>query len=347
MVQRDAPFLRWLSATVVAVVCVVATAGLSFYRSEKQRLWQSAENELRSIAQLKAEQISQWTAKQLSDAAVIRDSPFLADAVSRWLAAPKPQLTAQLRARLDSLRRHYQYRDVLLVDAYGQLRISLRGYRGPIDDFAAQQLSKAFQERRPLLTDLHVGPGDLPMHTHTDTIAPLFDHSHSPPRQLGALLLQSDARFFLLPLIQSWPIPSETAEALLLRREGEAAVLLNDLRGRVDTAMKVRIPLDADDVAAMAVRGSEGTFYGSDYRGVQVLCVLRPLADTPWLLIAKVDAEEIRAPWRNRSLLIIAVLTLFALAAIGLIGMAWQRAGKLHFQAMAKAEAEKRADEQR
>src|ERR1035438_8946554 len=86
----------------------------------------------------------------------------------------------------------------------------------------------------------------------------------------GILLLGIDPSEFLYPLIQSWPTPSRTAETLLVRREGDEVVYLNELRHRKDTAMQLRFPLT--DRRIPAVRGAlgvEGTAEGIDYRGVR------------------------------------------------------------------------------
>ncbi|MDO8673382.1 MAG: response regulator [Dehalococcoidia bacterium] len=54
---------------------------------------------------------------------------------------------------------------------------------------------------------------------------------------VGAVILEIDARQFLYPLIESWSTSSRTAETLLVRRDGDSAVFLNDLRNQKDAAL--------------------------------------------------------------------------------------------------------------
>ena len=133
-------------------------------------------------------------------------------------------------------------------------------------------LAEALRKRKPVFTDLyteaqHPAPS-------ISVIAPLFagDGQAAPP--LGAIILINDATQFLYPLIQSWPTPSKTAETLLVRRDGDTALFLNDLRHQPNAALKLRIPLSRIDVpAVMGVLGREGFVEGRDYRGVPSVAV--------------------------------------------------------------------------
>ncbi len=135
------------------------------------------------------------------------------------------------------------------------------------------------------------------------------------PKPVGAVILVCDASQFLYPAIQSWPTPTKTAETLLVRRDGDHVLFLNDLRHQPDTALKLRIPLSRTDVpTVMAVLGHEGVVMGKDYRGVNVLSVILPVSGSPWYMVAKIDAAEVFAEWRFRSALILVLL-------MGLVGM--------------------------
>ncbi|HAH08082.1 MAG TPA: hypothetical protein DCM05_16420, partial [Elusimicrobia bacterium] len=115
------------------------------------------------------------------------------------------------------------------------------------------------------------------------------------------LIARSDPQRYLYPLIQTWPTASRTAETLLVRREGEGVLFLNELRHRQEPALSLRIPLSRQDSpAAQAVLGRVGGFEGLDYRGVRVLSDVRPVPGTDWFLVSKVDAGEILAEVRYR-----------------------------------------------
>jgi PAS domain S-box-containing protein len=337
---------RWLLVAFAVASLAIVGGGAWFYQSQRQHLRQDAEAKLEAIAQLKVEQIVKWRAERLGDAAVLVESPFLNQAVAKWMAAPEPKETDELLVRFRALQQHERYGDILLVDAGGQVRLSLSGWRGPLHQEAAQALAAARRERRAVLTDLHAGPGDLP--PHLDAIAPLGSQNAGAAEPGAALLLQCDAGEFLYPLLRSWPVPSASAETVLVRREGEAVLFLNNLRHQRDTALKLRIPLTRKDMpAVMAVLGKRGFARGKDYRGVEVVSVLKAIPGSPWFMVAKEDAAEAFAGWRFRSGLILALIGGGVLLAGVVAGLVWQRDAKAQYRALFQAEAARRQTEER
>lgn len=53
---------------------------------------------------------------------------------------------------------------------------------------------------------------------------------------IGVMMFRIDPVRFLYPQIQSWPVPSATAETLLVRKDGDN-VVLNELRHRKGTIL--------------------------------------------------------------------------------------------------------------
>jgi len=336
---------RWAAAALTLAVLVPLGGGVSFYHVEKRHLHAEAGSDLEAIARLKVDQIAEWRAERLGDANVLMDSQFLVEGVARWVAAGAAEDEKGILARFRSVSDNYHYSDVLLLDPAGQVLLSLSGRIGALHEDATQAVASAVRDRRPVLTDLHAGPGDLP--PHLDVIAPLFA-TNGTARPIGAILLRCEARHFLYPLIQSWPTESRTAETLLVRRDGDDVLFLNDLRHEPDTALKLRIPITRADLpAAMAVTGREGMIEGRDYRGVRVLAVGYPIPDSPWYMIAKVDVAEALAGWRFAGVLITLLTTMLIVAATAAVSIVWQRNAKAHYRALYKAEAALRRSEER
>ncbi len=332
---------RWIKAALGLALLALLAGGAWFYRVEDRAVQQSVEKRLVSIARLKADHIATWRNERLADAAVLMESPFLHRGVARFLADPRGENTEALRVRFRSLQAHYNYADVLLLDSEGRVRLSMSGHMEAHSGYASA-LALALRDRKPVLTDLHA-EAQHPT-PHISAVAPLFAGNEHARRPLGAIVLVSDASRFLYPLIQSWPIPSKTEETLLVRRDGDDALFLNDLRHYPNAAMKLRIPLRRTDVpAVMAVLGKEGVVEGRDYRGIEVVSVVLPIPDSPWFMVAKMDAVEAFAEWRFRSVLILALLAAMVggLGAIGIV--AWQREKRRHYRALYRSEAALRA----
>jgi len=89
----------------------------------------------------------------------------------------------------------------------------------------------------------------------------------------------------------------------------------------------------------MAVLGKEGVVQGKDYRGAEVLSVLKAIPDSPWFMVAKVDVEEALAGLRHDSILLLGLLlALVALVAAAVL-VVWQRNMKAHYRALYQCDA--------
>jgi signal transduction histidine kinase len=158
------------------------------------------------------------------------------------------------------------------------------------------------------------------------------------------MVLRVDPYRFLFPLIQSWPTPSRSAETLIIRREGNRILFLNDLRHRKGSALTLSSPLDAPQFPfARAASRQRGISEGIDYRGVPVLAAFCPVPDTPWVMVAKVDTEEIYAPIRERArITIVVVLLLMAIVGTG-VSFGWKHQATQFYRKQLEGERERQA----
>ena len=224
-----------------------------------------------------------------------------------FVADPSPgTLRAELGRRLEALRQGHDYADALLAAPDGRLVLSLDPVATELDAEAQSLAAQAAASREPAMGDfVRVESSG---HVYIDVAAPILDASGRP---IAVLILRSDPSLHLYPLIQSWPTPSESAETLLVRRDGDSVLFLNVLRHRDDPALTLREPLSRTDVPAVAaVLGRTGEFEGTDYRGAAVLADLRPVPDSSWFLVSKVDTSEIFAEVgdRGRAILLLCLL---------------------------------------
>jgi PAS domain S-box-containing protein len=334
-----------MKLTLMVVFLAVLGGGVWFYRVQERALRQHVEENLAAIGQLKVNQIVAWRQERLGAGAVLQENPLVARGVARFLADPRNRGSAELRAYLRSVQTHYQYADILVADADGRVHLSLSGSTEAHGGYVSV-LAAALREGKPALTGLHT-EARYPA-PHLGVVAPLFSGTTGTLRPLGAVILVSDAPQFLFPLIQSWPTPSQSAETLLVQRDGDHVLFLNDLRHQPDTALKLRIPLSRTDVlAVMAVLGKQGVVEGVDYRGVEVVSALLPVPGSPWFLVAKVDATEAFAEWRLRAVLIVALFAGLAGMTVAVGFVAWQREKKRHYRVLYQSEAALRASVER
>ncbi|MCX5856258.1 MAG: hypothetical protein NTZ24_17090, partial [Deltaproteobacteria bacterium] len=260
---------------VVILFIAIIAAGIYFYQSQEYQIKDSVTNDLSSIATLKADQIAAWRGERLFDARGISSDAFFIEGIDHYLTYGDNESREKILSRFHELNAAHFYDNVLLVDSQGDVRLSLDPAITSIQPSVKAQINKSLMSGDAVLTDFYQMPGSHLI--HLDVISPFLIKVNGSEKPVGAILLSIDPDVFLYPLVQSWPVSSKSAETLLVEREGDHVLFLNELRYRNNTALNLTIPISQTDVpAVMAVLGTTGVFEGKDYRGVDVISVLEP-----------------------------------------------------------------------
>lgn len=304
-----------------ALICVFGVAALAlavggywFYHHQEHLIREARYNELKVIAGLKVNQIVAWRQERIADARM-NSSGIIRLYVPQWLRAlDDAALQIKILARLQECGKLQGYENMILAGAAdGRLLLSLDPRLTALHPHAEQFVAEAVSSRDVVFGDFFRCP--VCSQVHLDVATPIFDDENRP---VAVLIQRTDPQQSLYPLIQLWPTASWSAETLLLRKDGDDALFLNSLRHRTDPPLTLRIPLSQADVAAVqAALGRTGRFEGRDYRGVEVLADIQPVPDSPWIMVAKVDVDEVLAEAHYRGGLI-GLLTLAVILLTGL-----------------------------
>jgi signal transduction histidine kinase len=339
------PFALRLATVSLILAGLLAWAGSVYLSRQQAEARGQAHRELSAIADLKLRQILDWRRDRLSDARFFSQARFVARDVQALLQAPQsPVARSAVLDWLQLLKSDQRYSGVTLFDPQGERLLALPETTGEPPAYLAGDLKEVRQRHAVVMTDLHRDEANG--FVHIDIVFPIFenaDANQSAP--IAFVLLKLDARQFLFPLVQSWPVPSPTAETLLVRRDGADVLYLNDLRHRTGTALVLRQLLSAPALpAAKVLRGDTHVLEGVDYRGVPVVAVGRLVPGTSWALIAKMDRQEVYTPLRRQSLTAAIILATLLLAGALLVALLWrQRSARFLKRELAAAQAHERA----
>jgi len=297
----------------VILLVIVGVSAYVYYTDFAAHFRAEVESQLSSIGQLKADGLADWRREWYANAAVLHEDAAFAVLVRRCLDDPSDVLAeAEVRARLESLQRNQRYDRVRLLDSQGATRLSVPAVVPPVASAIAESLPGVRQSAEVTLVDFYCS--DVDGGVHLVMLVPIVDGGDSH-RVLAVVVLRIDPTIYLYPYIARWPTPSETAETLLIRRDGNDALFLNDLRFQEDAALRLRIPLASADVPAVkAALGQVGIVEGVDYRGVRVIADVRSVPGSPWFIVARIDTQEAYAPLRDRLWVIV------GLVGVGLLG---------------------------
>lgn len=350
--------VEWSLLVLFLVLTVgIGLVGLHYLRERQAAAREAAHHELGAIADLKVQQIVQWRKERVTDANLIRATPYAARRALDALAQPDSARTRSMfTGFLDPLLGNDSYEQLILLDTELNVRLMHPADASrTLAEPARRAAEEALRTREVVIADLHRAADSDDI--HMDYVIPLVvrregTNDNVPAaglpalptdRSAGVLMLQVDAQGFLFPLIQRWPRPSRSAETLLVRREGDEVVFLNELRHRKGTALVLRRALsEARLPAAMGLRGEQAEVEGIDYRGVPVVAATRAVPDTPWVMVAKVDQAELYAPLRDEALGVVALVLVLVLAAVLGVTVLWRRRNEHFLRAQLAAEHARR-----
>jgi len=322
----------------------IGTIGHFYYQKQKETATQEKLKELSAIADLKVDQIENWRSERMKDASFIFNNPRIAELTMRFQQDPSAVLKKEILSWMKSMYENQQYREMHLLGREMNPLVSLPEKNEDICPEVKKHLQEVLSTKRLSMSDLFRNKASQ---ICMDIVIPLISPVDENKSVVGFVALQIDPYGFLYPLIQSWPISSETAESLLVRREGDEVIFLNELRHQKNTAFAFRSPITKKNLpAAMAVSGIQGEVEGVDYRGIPVLAAIKQVPGSPWFLIAKIDDWEVHAR-HYIGLRLIAILTGILIVASGLtIGIFWRHQRSLYYRTQFETELQRRKIEE-
>lgn len=324
--------------SLLIAVAAIAVPSYLYYQWEQNHFKSDKYFELNSIAELKVKQIADWRKERHSDINYLFNHPFIPE----LLASAQQSKTFSLAKRqlfniMLPMYKNHRYQSIQVFDARGERLFA-------IPDFAEThylEIKKVFEETkkagRPVVSDLQMHEDQIVMY-----LASAFLNSNNSV--IGYIVLYINPFIELYPLIQYWPVLSHTSECLLVEREGNNVLCLNELRHKTGAALNLRLPIsDERSPVAMAVRGVEGVVEGIDYRSVEVLAAIKKIPHSPWFIVVKIDNEEIFASLKERKwlIIIIDVLMIFSISLF-VLSIIYRRQLN-HKQLLLNAELEKKA----
>jgi PAS domain S-box-containing protein len=315
----------------------IITGGYSYYQNYERDFRAEAERQLLAIAALKVGELTQYRRERLEDAELFHHNSAFSPLVSRFLEhADDSAARTQLQTWLGKYQSNSQYDRVVLLDTQGAVRMAVPESSRPLAVGVLAGATECRLSDQVLFEDFYRDP--LDQHVYLELLVPICDETDAE-RPLGVIALRINPANYLYPFLQHWPVPSATAETLLVRREGGEVVFLNELRFQKNTALNLRLPLaNKDRPAVVAAWGREGIMEGRDYRNVPVIAATDIVPHSPWFMVARRDTAEVFAPMRARRLQVAVLIGSLLFGAGACIALIWRHQRVSFYRSQAKME---------
>jgi PAS domain S-box-containing protein len=324
-----------LGLTFLLLVALIAGTGALAYRHQAAAFKQQQHSQQAAIAELKAVQIRRWVDRGRQQAEILRRDPDLLDALQRLATNPAQAAASHVRLHFDALLEAGEWTAVGLYAADGRPLLQAGEARTP-EAALRQAIAEATADGDFRLNDVH--PVDAAGTAYR------IDLLVSMPKAAGVLVLSADPLASLFPMAQSWPLPSDSSEALLLRVEGEDVVFITPSRHSDARPAERRVPLA--DTALSTHRSQQitsGVYEGRDFRGIAVLAAYEAVPGTPWHIVAKTDTEEVLQPLRRQASQIFAMVLLAIGISALFVVLLWRNRQAAHAASERQAQTERAA----
>ena len=332
-----------LLLSLFVLTILISAAAFYYYTYQKRIIRENQEKLFISVSKSKLEQIVNWRRERLMDAHDILYSGAIKARIERYLNNKNDsRLRNELRAWFSSLIKNDKYNRVILLDDRFNLALSTEPDTVAPGKYTLKNAHKAFDSGKIIFTDFHFNK--YRDKVFIDLVVPLQLENGL---KIGTLILRIDPGITLYPLLKSWFVQNKTVETLLIERDKDSLIYLNELRFRKNTALRLKYPVQASDLpAAKTIRGETGIIYGKDYRGAGVIAYSQNIPGTPWYILSKIDTSELYEGLSERVIYILIIAILLVLSGSAAV---WRFVkGKLeqHYKTLYQIERDKKVLQQ-
>lgn len=330
MKEKVSNILSRNTIITIFLILTVTILGLEYilYQFERNRLIEEEQRFLRLIAEKEEKNLSEWYVNtKLSVEVLTKSENFktlltgfvrnfndfrartLLDDFFKKEVVDKKLVTIVIYDT--SFNRIYSYQNIL-YDISPETREKISGFDA--DNYF--YVSKILKRRSPIYEN---------MISVCEIAAGVFSRPNlSKPDYY--LVLISDARKNIFPLINTFASHKSTLETILLAEEKGELVYLNELRFLFSSDIILKAKSGADEIPGKKMTVSKkGIIEGVDYRGEKVFAYATYIPQLSWFLVAKIDKREVLISTNKVLYTISGSIVLILFLFIVVLGVLWRR----------------------
>ncbi len=293
LVKNSTVFI-WSFLVGVATIISIAYA---YQRAHEQDFYNEVSEQISAIAVLKSNEIQHYYNERIDNARFFSHSHYFKEQLLPLIEDNNASsANSNLIKVLSEAKQHMNIENIFVLDNSGKMLISTMLENPQISSTIKDTTARELPLDQVYFQDFYRNEFDGKVYLALLTTIKPSNHLPSV-----VVVLRIDPHTYLYPFIKQWPIISNSAESLLIRKEGDHVVFLNDLRFKSETALQLRHSIKNESLpAAKAVNGFTGIVEGIDYRNIKVIADVRAIPKTPWFMVTRIDQSEIYSPLKER-----------------------------------------------
>lgn len=332
------PLIPWRIAAIFFLLAIgIIAAGYEYFLWQKSHSFSNIYEDLSLIADLKIQQISRWNDERQNEAEALFKNPFITKSMESWLRGDinKEVFENSIINWMNTLQKARERVGIFVLSSDGIPLISSTEGETKFDKLIELIVERARETKRNVSSDIYkTDNGD----NRILTVVPLISHHRQDNTTLGFLVYLIDPNIFLFPFIEAWPTVSPSAETMLVRKDGDKIVFLNEKSHLKEKQFLEQSMTEGNYISAMALRGDTGVIQAYDYRNVPVFAAMRSIPNSNWALVAKIDISEVYGPLRERAIIIATLVLLMITAVAMVVIILWRSRGVTFYRQLYESE---------
>jgi len=329
----------FIMAVFTILTLGIAYSGSLYYNNYEKHFRMEFEKQISAIAELKSTELSQWRKERLGDAEIFFNNHSISELIKLFFEkSGEIKYQQEIQAWFKKYQSSYNYNNLYLINKNGDVKISYPDNKPIPSSFLLQQSREAINNKKIIFMDLYVNENNKQI--YMTILIPILDTASNTV--LGTIALNIDPSFYLYPFIKKWPAFSKSAETLLVRKDGNDVLYLNDLKFLENAALNYKVPLSRTEMPSVrAINGERGIIEGIDYKGTKVIADIRSIANSPWFMVSRVDIAEIYGPLRERLSIVVMLAGIIIFTSGICLNFLWQQRNFRFYMQKLEIESEK------
>jgi PAS domain S-box-containing protein len=292
--EKREPYIYLLAFLVFGVT--IAIAGYLYYKNFERNFRTQLENQLTVIADFQVDELVHWRQERIEDADFVLGNEVISENIKTYIKNPNnPDAKKVIQFWMKKMQTGLNYNAVILSDTQLIKKIIIPEVSERPLAFISPNNLDSLKSGKIVFEDFY--KDDLQQKIFLKLLIPVLDLN----KLVSILGFRIDPEYYIYPLLDNSSSLAKTSKTFIIRREGNQAVYLNDLKSPNNIALNLRLSLDNKNVPAVkAVLGYKGVMQGIDNRGKSVIAYVKKVPDSPWYLVSQIDIEEAYAPVREK-----------------------------------------------
>ena len=291
-------FIKSIKVLITIYLVLIAFfiyLGYSYYQNSKKSEIIERSEELKSISNLLSSSITSWRLERFADAEYLFSNEPLKNLVRKYLKSGSLSDSLEIVSSISTMYKNHDYSNIWITSLSGDVIISMNEARKSY--VIKDSLDSAIKNKKILFSDLYYNPkNNSPA---IDIYYPLIYNRE----MIGEIIMNIDPSKVLYPIITGRYVDHSSGESFLVKIKNDSVNYLSPLKHLSGKNGFIKKSVYNENLLPSKVfEGSEKIIKGNDYRGTSVIADIRPLKDSAWYLVTKLDESEVLAPVNESAL---------------------------------------------